>query len=128
VFIGINDVWHGLVPGRDGCPIDRYVAGYRDVLGQTTARLPSVRLVLCEPSVLWLTEPADANDRLAPYVSAVHELAREFAAAAVVPLHGAFEQARAARPDIPWTTDGVHPTSYGHTLIAREWLRATGLS
>jgi lysophospholipase L1-like esterase len=124
IFIGINDVWHGLVDERSGCPIDEFVAGYRDVLSQTRSLLPRCELVLCEPSVLWLENPPDANDRLAPYVEAVHRLAAEFNAYCIVPLHSAFAHAREARPDVAWTTDGVHPTSAGHMLIAQTWLEA----
>lgn len=128
VFIGINDVWHGWVPGRVGCPIDEFVATYRELLAETRQRLPGISLVLCEPSVIWLADPPDAGQRLEPYVLAVHELGREFVAESVVPLNGAFSRAKATRPDIPWTTDGVHPSSYGHMLIAREWLVSTGLA
>src|SRR5262245_48447776 len=106
IYIGINDVWHGLGPNRGGCPIEQFVPGYRDVLAQTRATLPSCELILCEPSVLWLTDPPNANELLRPYIAAVHELAREFGAACVVPLHDAFNRTRDARPDIPWTTDG----------------------
>lgn len=128
IFIGINDVWHGLVPGREGCPIERYTAGYAGLLRQTRQAFPNVTVVLCEPSALWLPEPPDAHDRLQPYVQAVRDLAREHRAAAVVPLNAAFNAAKTARPDIAWTTDGVHPTSVGHALIARTWLSATGLN
>jgi len=126
VYIGINDVWHGFVPDRVGCPIDQFVAGYRDILSRARAALPKLQLILCEPSVLWLAEPANANDLLKPYVAAVHEIAGEFAAAGVVRLHGAFIHAREQRPDIAWTTDGVHPSSFGHMLIARGWLQSAG--
>ena len=68
----------------------------------------------------------DTTGSMAPYIAAVQDLAREFGAACVVPLHEAFNQARAHRPDIEWTLDGVHPTSTGHALIARKWLEATG--
>ena len=81
--------------------------------------------MLCEPSVLWLADHPGANEKLLPYVAAVHALANEFAAACVVPLHDAFNAAAAARPDIAWTTDGVHPTGTGHRLIAHTWLAAT---
>ena len=128
IYIGINDVWHGLLPGRDGCDIDSFMTGYRNILRRTRAALPGVTLILNEPSALWLSDPPDANDRLGPYVEVVHTLAKEFHAAAAVPLHGAFEDARRARPDIAWTTDGVHPTSTGHMLIAQTWLRANGLT
>jgi lysophospholipase L1-like esterase len=125
IYIGINDVWHGFVPDRVGCPIDQYVAGYRDILTQARRANPKLQLTLCEPSVIWLTDPPDANDRLKPYAAAVHELGREFDADCVVRLHEAFNKAREKRPEIAWTTDGVHPSSYGHMLIAREWLAAT---
>ncbi|MCS7034539.1 MAG: SGNH/GDSL hydrolase family protein [Phycisphaerae bacterium] len=122
VFIGINDVWHGLLPGREGCPLERFLAGYRQILSESRAANPSLRIVLCEPSALWLNDPPDADERLHPYIAAVHQIAREFSAQCVVRLHEAFAAARRARPEIRWTTDGVHPTSIGHALIARTWM------
>ena len=126
VFIGINDVWHGLVAGREGSPLPEYVAGYRRILSAARGALRGLELVLCEPSCLLLPDVPGANDKLRPYVQAVHDLAVEFDAAAVVPLFAAFEAAHAARPDLAWTTDGVHPTSTGHALIAHAWLKAVG--
>ena len=127
VYIGINDVWHGLEPGREGTTIDAYTAGCRELLTQTRAALPACKLVICEPSVIWLAPHPHANDVLQPYVAACRALAKEFGAIATVPLHGAFVDANAERPDVPWTSDGVHPTSIGHTLIARTWLESVGL-
>jgi len=127
VYIGLNDVWHGLQPGVTGTDHATFVTGYRDILARTRQALPRTALVLCEPSVLWLPSCPAANELLQPYVATVHRLAEEFAAVAVVALHGAFVRARAARPDIAWTSDGVHPTSIGHMLIAETWLTATGL-
>lgn len=127
IYIGVNDVWHGLIPGRDGTDLDTYVAKYRELINLARGANPQLQLVLCEPSVLWLTEPVDADDSIRPYVAAVHDLAREMRAIAVVPLHQAFTRARHERPDIAWTTDGVHPTSIGHMLIANAWLSACGL-
>jgi lysophospholipase L1-like esterase len=60
-------------------------------------------------------------------VQAVHELAASFVADAIVPTHDAFRCAESRRTDIDWTTDGVHPTSTGHALIARTWLAAAEL-
>jgi lysophospholipase L1-like esterase len=125
IYIGINDVWHSFAPDRAGCDIDQFTAGYRDILTRTRHALPRCTIVLCEPSVIWPPVHEDGNARLQPYVRMVHEMAKDFSAACVVPLHGAFNDARAARPDIAWTTDGVHPTSTGHMLIARTWLAAT---
>lgn len=127
IYIGINDVWHGFKADRSGTTLDAYVEGYRDLLTQVRLQLPNCQIALCEPSVIWLSDPADANDRLLPYVDAVHKLAKEFRIEHVVPLHGAFNCARANAPEVAWTTDGVHPTSTGHALIARMWLTTVGL-
>jgi lysophospholipase L1-like esterase len=126
IFIGINDVWHGLVPDREGTTIERYTTGLHDLLKLTRDAFPQIELVMCEPSVLWLSDPPNANELLGPYIAAIRNLARDFAANCVVPLHGAFENAKRQRPAVQWTTDGVHPTSIGHMLIARTWLEATG--
>jgi lysophospholipase L1-like esterase len=124
IYIGINDVWHGLIPGREGCDIDRFIAGYQDILTRTRNALPHCALILCEPSVIWPPVHEQGNEKLKPYIGAVHDIAQRFNAACVVPLHDAFNNANAARPDIAWTTDGVHPTSTGHMLIAHAWLTA----
>ncbi|HTL31329.1 MAG TPA: SGNH/GDSL hydrolase family protein [Tepidisphaeraceae bacterium] len=126
VKIGVNDVWHTLA-GYGGVEIDRYIVTYREILGQVKERLPNCAIVLCEPSVIDPPQPSHANTELEPYIQAVHSLAVEFAVEAMVPLHEEFVRMRNLRPDILWTTDGVHPTSTGHMLIARTWLRATGL-
>lgn len=127
IYIGINDVWHGLEPGRAGCDVASFAAGYRDILDQTRQSLPQAKIILCEPSVLWLDQHPGANEKLHPYIALIHELAKEFQVTGIVPLHEAFESARRTRKDIAWTTDGVHPTSTGHMLIALTWLRAVGL-
>jgi lysophospholipase L1-like esterase len=127
IYIGINDVWHALMPGCQGTTLGAFVAGYRDILSRTRQALPATRLVLCEPSVIRPPGHEQVNALLKPYVAVVHQMAAEFAAAGVVALHGAFERVRATRPDVAWTTDGVHPTSAGHMLIAQTWLGATGL-
>jgi acyl-CoA thioesterase-1 len=126
IFIGINDVWHGL-GGRDaGVPLEKYVEMYHVILRQLNAVVPKAKVVLCQPSVIEPPAP-EGNAILQPYVRAVNELNREFAASALVPLHAAFVAARKARPDIDWTPDGVHPSPTGHMLIARTWLAETGL-
>jgi lysophospholipase L1-like esterase len=74
-----------------------------------------------------LPDQPTANDQLLPYVNSVHALATQFKTAGVIPLHNAFNNARAQRPDLPWTTDGVHPASAGHMLIATQWLATAKL-
>lgn len=127
IKIGINDVWHGLVPDRQGVSIEEFVGVYHAILRQVHNVLPGCRIVLCEPSVIWPPSPAEGNARLQPYVRAVNEVGREFGAVSIIPLHGAFVRAKEKRPDIVWAPDGVHPSTAGHMLIARTWLATTGL-
>ncbi len=127
VKIGINDVWHGLPGKGKKIDLDEYTTGYREILGQYQRAFPKGKVVLFEPSIISPPQPPQANDLLKPFVQAVHELGREFGAFAVVPLHEVFLEVCRVRPDVKWTSDGVHPTSAGHALIARQWLTATGL-
>ena len=127
VMIGINDVWHGLSPGGQGVALEPFVSTYREILMELRGRLPACRLVLCEPTIISPPAPPGGNEALRPYVRAVNDLAQDLLADAVVRLHEVFLDAERARRDIAWTTDGVHPTSAGHTLIARSWLAATEL-
>lgn len=130
IKIGINDVWrqfdgNGVIYG-EGILIDEFKRTYDTLLSRTLAALPACKIVLCEPTVFWPPAPqAELGQQLIkPYVDAVNELGDAFAVHAVVPLHHAFERARAARPEIDWATDGVHPSSAGHMLIAEQWLEA----
>ena len=127
VMIGINDVWHGLKPEwRPGVEIGPYTETYRELLAQVRKQLPDCAIVLMEPTVISPPAHENGNAPLRPYVDAVHALAGEIKAI-VVPLHDVFLDAEKSRPDVKWTTDGVHPTTTGHTLIARQWLAATEL-
>lgn len=127
IKIGINDVWHNIPPTQEGTDLARYREVYHDILRRLRDNLPDTTLVLCEPSVIWPPAPEIGNELLSPYIEVVRDLAQEFSAVAVVPLHAAFNNARAARPDVDWAPDGVHPASSGHMLIARTWLASLGL-
>ena len=127
VKIGVNDVWRQIDGKSPGVPVGPFAETYRRLLGRTRDALPDCAIVLCEPSAFLSPQLARGNDLLAPYLDAIAALADEFDAAAVVRLHSAFTTARDARPDVPTTADGVHPTPAGVALIARAWLAATGL-
>jgi len=128
IKIGINDVWHQFGnEGRGGTSLEKFHEVFTDLLDQLRQAHPDCVVVLCEPSVIWPPAPEEGNARLQPYIEAVHDLAEKFNVRWRVPLHSAFEDGRTQRPDIDWATDGVHPTSAGHMLIARTWLAALGL-
>ena len=125
--IGINDVWHSFAHSGLGTTVSAFREGYAELLTQLSHALPKCQVILCEPSVIDPPQHERGNELLPQYVQVVHEIASEFGAVVVVPLHEAFIQARNDRPDLQWTSDGVHPTELGHMLIARQWLLATGL-
>lgn len=127
IMIGINDVWHGFKDPPAGVAIEKFVELYHVILRQVQGALPKTKIVLCQPTVIDPPAPAQGNQILQPYVRATGELRREFAVAAMVNTHAAFVNAIKSRPETKWTTDGVHPTSAGHMLIARTWLSDTGL-
>jgi acyl-CoA thioesterase-1 len=123
ILIGVNDTWHGFMR-RAGVDQERFARTYRQILADTRARLPGVRIVLCEPFVLpcgvvqdgWR---ADVDLRRAT----VRALAGEFGAI-FVPFQEVFDAALAKAPAAFWAADGVHPTPAGHLLMSRAWLRA----
>lgn len=131
IKIGINDVWRQLNPATaaGGVKLADFIATYEMLLAETIAADASVRIVLCEPSVISAPQPEDGNTKLRPYVEAVRELAKKFPdqVACVVGLHEACLAAEKARPDVAWWPDGVHPGSAGHMLLARTWLKGTEL-
>ena len=42
---------------------------------------------------------------------------------AFIPLQDKFDEAAKLAPNTYWLRDGVHPTTMGHELIKREWLK-----
>ena len=40
-----------------------------------------------------------------------------------IPLQMLFDNAVKKMPDTYWLIDGVHPTSAGHEIIKREWIK-----
>ena len=126
VMVGINDVWRQLDGQGPGVPLDAHVAAFRWIVAETRAALPDCQLVLCEVTVIGPPQSGRGNEMLKPYVAALGDVARE-SGAILVPIHAPFLAAQAARPDLDWAPDGVHPPAFGHALLARQWLAATGL-
>jgi lysophospholipase L1-like esterase len=129
ISIGVNDVWSGLVPGREGTHVlpDEFAQTYDRLLTVTREKLPYCKIVLCDPAGIWPPSPSAGNERLQPYFAAIARLAEKHKVFARVKLHDEFLTAKRERPEIDFTADGVHPTPPGDLVIALAWLRATGL-
>ena len=126
ILIGVNDVWHEI--GRqNGVAADKFERIYSMLLDEILQALPQTRFLILEPFVTHGTATDDAWDAFSTQVplraAAAKRVAQAFSQT-FVPLQAAFDAAQTRAPAQHWTADGVHPTPFGHELIAREWLRA----
>jgi lysophospholipase L1-like esterase len=125
ILIGVNDIWR-MMKGEPGGCTDRYERAYRHVLEETREVLPDTKLVLVEPFILNTGAPAEDwsgwSKWIKHYQGVVRELSQQFGTVHV-PLQDAFNTAVERAEAAYWLWDGVHPTTAGHDLIAREWLK-----
>ena len=118
-LIGVNDQ-------SSHVPLDEYERIYDELLAQTRAANPDVRLVLGEPFTLpignvrinWEEWSAGLKQRQ----EIVARLARKYHAA-LVRFQEAFDAAGQKAPAEHWIWDGIHPTYSGHQIMADEWVR-----
>ena len=127
ILIGVNDTWHGVAKGtpENGVDLDQYDRVYRQLLDDTKAALPGVKLVICEPftteagAVLEMNFHPDIDER----ANLCKIIAQEYADA-WVPFQTMFDDATKRAEPAYWAHDGVHPTVAGHELMARTWLKS----
>jgi len=131
ILIGVNDTWHGVANGtpENGVGLDEFDQVYRQLLDDTKAALPDVKLVIGEPfateagPVLEMNFHPDIDDR----AKLVKAIADDYADV-YVPFQSVFNDAlQQAGPDY-WAADGVHPSIGGHQLMADAWLKAAAAS
>lgn len=124
ILIGVNDAWR-ILNGEPSGVTDRFERAYRHLLAETREALPDAGLVLMEPFVLNTGAPAADwpawQAKIGEYQSAVRMLAEAFDAV-FVPLQSTFDDACKRADAAYWMWDGVHPTTAGHALVAKQWL------
>lgn len=113
VMIGVND--HG-----KGVPLDVYESTYDQLLTETRAQNPKIKLVLLEPFVRHPGKPVPED--IVARQAIVAKLAQKHGAA-LVRLQKLFDDAASKTADDYWVWDKVHPTYRGHQLLADEWER-----
>jgi lysophospholipase L1-like esterase len=124
IKVGVNDVWRKLGEwnGQKHIPLPEFQANLRRLCEQ--ARGAGIRdLVLVSPTTIDQDNAAAINGLLGEYAGWLRGFARE-QGAVYVDARTPLLAARAASPDIPWTSDGCHPTAAGHALIAAAWYDA----
>ena len=122
ILIGINDTGWG-IPETGNSP-EKFRLVYQQLLDLTKARLPLVKLVICEPfstqtgAVVELDFQKEVDERR----MIVRDLARDYDAV-WVPFHSMFERQVNRANASYWAYDGVHPTAAAHQLMADLWLQ-----
>lgn len=123
ILIGINDTWRRY-DSNDPTSVEQFEKNYREII-RLTLENTSAGLILCEPFLLPFENRMDWRVDLNPKIDVVRKLAREFSAI-YVPFDGVMQAASTRREPSFWAADGVHPTNYGHALLAQTWLKAVG--
>ncbi len=127
ILIGVNDVWHEW-GGKNGVELDRFEKVYRMLIEDTKAKLPHIKIILCEPFVLKgvATDSAEGQWQhflqVKEYAKVVRKLAKEYGTY-FVPLQDTLDAVAEKHGAEVYLYDGVHPATAGAKLISEEWLK-----
>ena len=126
ILIGVNDVWHE-ISGKNGVELDRFEKMYRILIEDTKAKLPNVKILLCEPFILKgiAMEGEGVWEQFLSvyeYAAVVKKLAEEYDLY-FLPLQETLSKAAENEGAAYYLSDGVHPAEAGAKLIANEWLQ-----
>jgi len=120
ILIGINDVV-GRYFWSKPTPSANFENDYRILLEQINDNLDA-KIVLLTPFMDFKTSNVLTHKIfLKQKINTVKKLSREFNTT-LIPLDELFKKViTKSEPNI-WSTDGVHPTTKGHRLIAQSWI------
>lgn len=131
ILIGVNDVWHE-ISRENGVDADKYETIYSMLIEEVKEALPNIKIVIMEPFCLKGTATDDCEEipnRWSVFRSEVEKRAVKAKKVAekyglpFIPLQEKFDEATKLAEPAYWLRDGVHPTSMGHELIKREWMK-----
>ncbi len=126
ILIGVNDVWHE-VSWQNGVEAEKYYKFYSMLIEEIKEALPDIKIMILEPFVLKASATEETWDVFHTEVCKRAEKAKAIAEKyqlTFIPLQDKFNEASQSCPADYWLSDGVHPTTMGHELIKREWLKA----
>jgi acyl-CoA thioesterase-1 len=122
ILIGINDVIGGHF-WKSPTSTKSFEEDYRSVLEQTHDSL-GAKIILLTPFMVYRTKSQlFYRIILKQKTDVVKKLSREFKTL-LVPLDRLFVDVTRKREPTYWSTDGIHPTAMGHSLIAHSWLKS----
>ncbi len=132
ILIGVNDVWHE-IGSNNGVDTAKFEKFYSMLIEEIKEALPDIKIIILEPFVLEgpATTPTETCPNKWEYfktevplrAAAAKRVAEKYGLK-FVELQKLFDDACKTAPATYWLADGVHPTSAGHELIKREWIKA----
>ena len=126
ILIGVNDVWHEF-EAQNGVDAEKYFKVYSMLIEEIEEALPEIKIMILEPFTLKGTGNEryfeEFRDEVAKRAEKAKEIAEKYDLC-FVPLQEKFDEAAKLAPNNYWLADGVHPTTAGHELIKREWMKA----
>jgi len=126
VFIGVNDVWRQFdAPTRKEIhvSITEYSQTLDELLAATRPQLAG--LVLATPFMIEPNPHEPMRAKMDLYGAEVKRLAKKHNAI-LVDVQAAFDRVCAHRHPMEISWDRIHSATFGHMVIARAWLQATG--
>lgn len=123
ILIGINDTWRAF-DSNDPTPVEQYEEKMRILLGRIKAET-NAQIILLNP---FLLDSMPDKPRMRPDLlekqAVVYKLIKEFDVT-FIDLQKIFDKMVAEGTDmVALSEDGVHPTDFGHEVIAKEWMKA----
>lgn len=131
ILIGVNDVWHE-ISYQNGIDAEKYQKIYCMMLDEIYEALPDIKIMILEPFVLEGSATCSTEEMPDKWnvfnleVKKRAEMARSVAQKyniPFIPLQEKFDSVSEKTENSYWLADGVHPTTAGHELIKREWIK-----
>lgn len=116
VNIGINDVWHGFLPGLTGTPLPRFQAELSGLLDRTEAA--GIRVCLMTPTVITEDPASEQNRQLEAFADVVRSEAARRQTLLADTRQAFLKAITEAAGRWSFTTDGVHMNLAGNLLMA----------
>ena len=132
LLIGVNDVWHE-IDSSNGVDDDKFEKIYCMLIEEIKEALPELKIMILEPFCLRGTATDNTEEKPEKWDTFYCEVKKRAAKAKAVAeryglvyveLQAKFDELAQKAENQYWLKDGVHPTSMGHEMIKREWLKA----
>lgn len=127
ILIGVNDVWHE-VDWNNGVSTNRFEQIYRMIIEDIKNALPDTKIFIMEPYILKGSATASTEERWDAMSTGVAEKAAVALSVANkfgLPFIGLQEKLEKRAENTAGgsvSADGVHPSTFGHAIIAKEWI------